>query len=62
MDLLKNQPSVRIFPLKIGKVFASYGISVMSGSFVPQSLQAASSPSSSKATVKYRTSLTKSTF
>ncbi len=38
MDLLKNQPSVRIFPLKIGKVFASCGISVMSGSFVPQSL------------------------
>ncbi len=53
MDLLKNQPSVRIFPLKIGKVFASYGISVMSGSFVPQSLQAASSPSSSAVTVQY---------
>ena len=51
MDLLKNQPSVRIFPLKIGKVFASYGISVMSGSFVPQSLQAASSPYSSSVTV-----------
>ena len=53
MDLLKNQPSVRIFPLKIGKVFASCGISVMSGSFVPQSLQAASSPSSSTVTVQY---------
>ena len=51
MDLLKNQPSVRIFPLKIGKVFASCGISVIPGSFVPQSLQAASSPYSSAVTV-----------